>query len=302
MCDGSEWVNVGVSTGGSDGTSESTDVAGSVRAGDVLVAAYRHDVHKLRGRGHAAAAGEAYGVPVNESVPLGADQDGALLSRPRGEPEQTVDSHVSPYRLSLVSGEAAVESGRIEAAVGGGFRELVTPSAPEELHAAWLTSPVPAGFNESVYYPYTSLKFHVLLVAALLDNYRAGYGFDELWLAVSPVDGEATGGVGAAVAADVVEPFRTVLWTPEVAVHVTGDPGERPAASLGSRPARSFADVWSRLPTHPIETDEARWWRVLDAQVRRIRSWSTALQFIEEFTAMVRDGTAPVSGGGRDEA
>ncbi len=36
------------------------------------------------------------------------------------------------------------------------------------MHRAWLTSDVASGFNESIYYPYTSLKYHTLIVAALL--------------------------------------------------------------------------------------------------------------------------------------
>ncbi|WP_302080580.1 hypothetical protein [Salinibaculum rarum] len=263
--------------------------ADDLSAGDALVAAYRHDVHKLRGRRHDAAADEYAGVAVNETVPRGADQDAALLSRPRGEPEQTVDNHASPYRLSLLTGETAVTRERIRAATGGGFQALVTPTDSEELHARWLTSDVPNAFNEAVYYPYTSAKYHTLLVGALLDNYRAGHAFDDLFLvATTPGEAATTGGsvdASAALTADVVEPHRTVLWTPEIALHVTGAPGDRPAARLGAVPARSFADVWSRLPAHPLDVDGQRRWRVLDAQLRRVRSWSAALAFVEEFVA-----------------
>jgi hypothetical protein len=34
----------------------------------------------------------------------------------------------------------------------------------------------------------------------------------------------------------------------------------------------------------PLPVDAGRRWRVLDAQLRRVRSWSTALQFIEDYT------------------
>ena len=260
-----------------------------VRAAGPLVAAFRHDVHKLRGRRHAAAADEVYGVPVNESVPVGADRDAALLSRPDGEPDEAVPNHVSPFRLSLLTGEAAVETPRIKAATNGGFRELVEPTDPETLHARWLSSPVPGSFNESVYHPYTSLKYHTLLVAAVLDNYRAGNDFEELYLAVSPVEnavespGDVT--VETVLGSDVVVPCRTVLYTPECALHVTGEPSGRPAAKLGAEPSRGFAAVWTRLPSHPFDVNGRRGWRVLDAQLRRINTWSTALQFIEEYVA-----------------
>jgi len=299
---GGEWVNAAAPSTAAGGTGESEgEVFEELQASDPMVAAYRHDVHKLCGRQHGSSRDAVYGVPVNESVPLGADRDAAVLSRPRGEPAATIDNHVSPYRLSLVTGEAAVETRRIEAATGGGFRELVTPMDPEVLHARWVTSPVPAAFNESVYHPYTSLKYHTLLVAALLDNYRAGYEFDELYLAVSSVESgwECTG--EAAISSNSVEPHRTVLWTPALALHVTGEPGGRPAAALGAVPARSFADVWARLPAHPVDTDRDRDWRLLDAQLRRIRSFSTALQFIEEYVAQFQADAVAAGGdaGGR---
>ena len=260
-----------------------------------MVAVYRHDVHKLRGRRHDAAADEYQGVRVNETVPRGADGDAALLSRPSGDPEQTVSNHASPYRLSLVTGGSALESEQMEAVVDGGFQELVASEDAARLHAAWLTSDVASAFNESPYYPYTSLKYHVLLTAALLSEYRAGRSFDELFLAVRPGESAAAdASAETALESDVVSPYQTVLWSPLVTLAVTSDPGDRPAARLGAGPARSFADVWSRLSDQPFETGGTRSRMVLDAQLRRLRSWSTALQYIEEFVAWrgVRDAGA----------
>ena len=275
-----------------------TDREGVATRADPMVGVYRHDVHKLRARPHAAATEEYAGVPVNEQVPLGANRDAALLSRPRGEPERTVANHESPYRLSLLMGEAAVGSDRGQAGAGGRFRDLVGVEDAERLHARWLTSDVAATFNESVYYPYTSLQRHVLLTAALLDAYRAGDAFADLWLVAtgpgSGVDASGAMDVEAALAADVVEPHRTVLWTPVLALHVTATPGDRPAARLGGAPARSFADTWSRLSAHPLDVDGQRCWRLLDAQLRRIRSWSVALAYIDEFIEL--HGTAAGQG------
>lgn len=295
--DGGDWVNASIPAGtGHDGSNDSdvesagdtTDPSAALRADDVVVAALRHDVHKFHGRRHSAARESEYGVPVNEWVPFGADQDAAVLSRPDEDPEPAMQNYVSPYRLSLLTGEAAVETERIEAAAGGGFRRLVTPDDPELLHARWLTSQVPAAYNESPYYPHTSLKYHTLVVTALTDNYRAGHDFEELYLAASLGDEAATTrSAEAAMAADSVEPPRTVLWTPALTLHVTAEPGDRPAARLGPQPTRSFADVWARVPTHPFDVDEERVWRVLDAQLRRLRAWSTALQYIEEYTATI---------------
>ena len=265
-------------------TRRSAATTGDSPAGDAgvespLLTTYRHDVHKLRGRSHDAADDEFVGVQVNQDVPHGADSDAALLSRPRGEPEQTVANHESPRRLSLVTGSPAsseMSASDIEAAIRG----LSSIGNPEAAHAAWLGSEVAALFNESVYYPYTSVKYHVLLAAALVSNYEAGASFEDLFLVVDDPDA-------------AVVPHRTVLATPAVSLRVTHEPGDRPAASLGAAPARSFADVWARVPEHPLDTDGNRRAMILDSQLRRIRSWSAALQFIEDYTAVV-DGVGGV--------
>ena len=289
--------------------SESAQEPGGDDESAALVAAFRHDVHKLRGKQHASADREVCGVAVNQSVPGGADGDAAVLSRPSGEPEETVANHVSPARLSLVTGAAVADPGEVPASVAA-VRGLVRPgcSDPVRLHAEWLTSDVAAWFNESVYVPYTSLKHHTLLVAALLDNYRAGHAFEDLCLvAERPARGPPTGDdgrVAAALDAEVVVPCRTVLWTSELAVRVTGDaPSTGAVASLGAGPARSFADTWSRLSAQPLDV-ERKWLRVVDAQLRRIRSFSTALQYVEDVVegdvgAAVRGGVGVIRAGGR---
>lgn len=260
--------------GAADDRENDSDTAGDDTADSAvapLLAVYRHDVHKLRGRAHDAAADSVAGVPVNEPVPEGADADAARLSRPDTVPEQTVENHATPHRLSLRTGETVVEERLAGTDPTARLHELVRIDDPEQAHRAWLAADLPAAYNESVYYPYTSLKYHVLLTAALLAAYRDGAGFSDLRLAVDPPDASIT-------------PHRTVFATDRVALRLTPDPDGRPATGLGPTPARSFADVWARLPARPagIDPDTHREWRVLDAQLRRIRAWSTALQYLED--------------------
>ena len=273
-------VTMGDVPGGA-ATSESGDADRDVS----MLVAYRHDVHKMRGRSHADAAERFRGVRVNEAVPLFADRDAALLSRPAGEPAETVPAHQSPRRLPVLAGEFdALNVADPDAAL----YELVAVEDAAACHEAWLDAELPAMFNESLHYPFTSLKYHTLLTAALLDNYRDVQPFGELFLAVTRHgEGESP----------MVVPHRTVLSTSRFSLHVTGEPGEWPAARIGDVPARCFADVWRRLPEVPFDVDGARRWRILDAQLRRIRSWSTALQYIEAFTSAVEKGgsaAAPV--------
>ena len=237
-----------------------------------MLAAYRHDAHKFTGESHDDAREEFAGVSVNQSVPEGADGDAAALSRPQNKHEQTVPNHITHYRLSLLSGETAYDPGEFSrATVENEIADLIAIEDAQTAHTQWLASDVAAAFNESVYHPYTSLKYHTLLVAALLDNYRANHDFADLRLTVDP--------------ASQVVPFRTVFDGDRFALRISPDADGRPSARLGSRPWRSWASVWNRLTAHPLDTGHDKYDMALDANLRRTQSWSTALQYIEDYAA-----------------
>lgn len=236
-----------------------------------MLQTYRHDAHKVRGRSHSAGSRKLAGVRVNLDVPYGADSDAASLSRPSGKPEQTVENHDTHYRLSLLSGatqydpdEFALRHYKDE------LHQLLAVSDAATMHRRWLDSSLMAAFNESTYQPYTSLKYHTLIVAALVANYRDGYEFDDLQLVVDQPESGST--------------HQTIYRDERFALRLTGDDTDNPRASLGSRPWRSWASTWSRLSDHPpLDTENDRFDMYLDANLRRIQSWSTALQYIEDF-------------------
>ncbi|MFC7135266.1 MULTISPECIES: hypothetical protein [Salinibaculum] len=232
-----------------------------------LHSVYRHDAHKFTGESHRLASETFAGVAVNQAVPHGADADAAALSRPPGNPTPTVEQHVSRFRLSVLTGDS--ELSRTEAPDDHAVRELLTESDSERAHERWLESDVAALVNESPYHPYTSLKYHTLLVGALYHAYRQGATFGDLTLAVD--------------ASEHVVPYRTVFAGDSFSLRITPETAVS-GARLGSTPRQSWASVWSRLPEHPLDTGE-KWHMALDANLRRIRSWSTALQYIEDFLA-----------------
>jgi len=236
----------------------------------VMLTAFRHDVHKFTGESHEDAREEFAGVAVNQSVPEGADGDAAALSRPQQKQEQTVPTHDDHYRLSLLTGETAYDPGEFSrATTESEVSDLIGIEDAQTAHERWLASDVAAAFNESVYHPYTSLKYHTLLVAALLDNYRAGHEFADLRLIVDPAD-------------DII-PFRTVFNGDRFALRIDENTEGNPSTRLGSRPWRSWASAWNRLTAHPLDTDHDKYDMTLDANLRRIQSWSAALQYVEEF-------------------
>jgi len=237
---------------------------------EAMLTAFRHDAHKFTGHSHDDAPEMLDGIVVNQSVPKGADDDAAALSRPQVTGTQTVATHCDHHRLSLLTGESVFDSrGRPSATTESDARDLLAVEDAETAHQQWLASDVAAVFNESVYHPYTSLKYHTLLVVALLDNYLAGHEFADLQLAVDPC-GE-------------IVPFRTVFDGNLFTLRLDADDRCRPSTRLGSRPWRSWASTWSRLPAHPLDTDHDKYDMVFDANLRRIGGWSTALQYIEDF-------------------
>ena len=68
---------------------------------NVMIATYRHDVHKLNGEACDYAPDTFHSAPVNQTVPHGADDDASAVSHPNGNP----DNHDTHYRLSLPTGE-----------------------------------------------------------------------------------------------------------------------------------------------------------------------------------------------------
>jgi hypothetical protein len=236
----------------------------------VMLAAFRHDVHKFTGESHNNAREEFAGIRVNQSVPEGADGDAAALSRPQQKQEQTVPTHDDHHRLSLITGETAYDPQKCShSTIEGEVSELITTDDPQIAHGRWLDSDVAAAFNESVYHPYTSLKYHTLLVGALLDNYRADNTFGNLRLVVDPAD-------------DTVS-FRTVFSGDRFSLRIDVDDNGCSSPRLGSRPWRSWASTWNRLTAHPLDTDSNKYDMTLDANLRRIQSWSTALQYMEDY-------------------
>ncbi len=237
---------------------------------DSMLAVFRHDAHKFTGESHTNASETFAGVRVNQSVPEGADADAAALSRPQQIQKQTVPTHDTQYRLSLLTGKTVYNPREFsQSTTEAEISELLTIDDPQIAHKRWVDSAVAAGFNESVYHPYTSLKYHTLLVAALLDNYCTDNDFTDLRLVVdSP---------------DEVVPYRTIFSGDRFGLRIDTNDNGSPSARLGSRPWRSWASTWNRLTAHPLETATNKYDMTLDANLRRIQSWSTALQYIDDF-------------------
>lgn len=116
--------------------------------------------------------------------------------------------------------------------------------------------------------PAHALKYHTLLVAPLLDNYCAGNEFVDLRLIADP--------------AREVIPFRTVFDGERFAFGSDIEADGRPSARLGSWMWRPWASAWNCVTALPLYTGHDKYDMALDANLRRMQSWTTALQYIED--------------------
>lgn len=234
-----------------------------------ILQTYRHDAHKMRGRSHSAGENRIAGVVVNKDVPYGADSDASALSRPNGKPKATMPDNQTHYRLSLLTGDTHYDPDQFSLpAREAELKRLLSIENDEKMHFNWLTSQLVSGFNESTYYPYTSLKYHTLLVAALVHHYRNDNTIGDLYLCVDY--------------RDTVVAHETIYSGKEFSLRISDSP-DGDCAALPDRPYRSWSNVWSRLSCHPLDTDTDRFAMTLDANLRRIKAWSTALQYLEDF-------------------
>lgn len=248
-----------------------------------MVAVYRHDAHKMRGQSHQSAPDEWLGIDVNAEVPYTADGNAAAMSRPKEKPKQLLPGHETHYRRSLITGSTIYDADSFSLQTKRDtIKQLLTGDDAQQMHKRWLQSDVVAGFNESVFCPYTSLKYHTLLVGALVDCYRNDMEFDDLGLYLR-TDGYVT-------------PYRTVFkyegdkrrtpFTLTIDAHARGE-----SSKLASYPMRNFASVWNRMPEHPWDrTDRETQW--IDSNLRRIQAWSTGLQYLENTLTNGVEGNA----------
>jgi hypothetical protein len=73
-------------------------------------------------------------------------------------------SRIRPSQLSLLTGETVYDPGNFSrSTIESEVSELIATDYPQVAHEQWLESNVAAVFNESVYHPYTSLKYHTVL-------------------------------------------------------------------------------------------------------------------------------------------
>jgi hypothetical protein len=127
---------------------------------------------------------------------------------------------------------------------------------PIRLHKKILNSELLNLYNEAITYPYTSLKYHLLLSCSIYYNLFQGHDIFNLYLCEN---------------GKVDSPFQIIFKNNEIEWALTPHKGI-------SRVWQRFDLTWIRRITESIGGD-----RVLDGLLSSITSWSAALATIEDY-------------------
>ena len=223
-------------------------------------------------------------------LPYSADDYSAHMSRAGlriDDPEGEISSR---YRIDLIRRQCFYDATRFNKAENikqiNELKELSKNAPLIEVHKKWLESDLPSKYNEDPGYPYTSHKYHTLIAEAILYNSANDYHFDTFCLAVAmPAKVELTTLIQLDDASLHLVPvsrlseFTCGYQLPKV--------GEKPPKEDGKKHKTypkgcwpNFNIAWVHLDKHPKISKH------LDAYIRRIGSWSTALQLMEDWKVM----------------
>jgi hypothetical protein len=162
-----------------------------------------------------------------------------------------------PFRISLVknsNGNNNYREYKIHKTESA--NNLFTENDPIRLHEKILNSELLNLYNEAITYPYTSLKYHLLLSCSIYYNLFQGHDIFNLYLCEND---------------QVDSPFQIIFKNDEIEWVLTPHKGI-------SRVWHRFDLTWMRRITDSIGGD-----RVLDGLLSSITSWSTALATIEDY-------------------
>ena len=208
----------------------------------------RHDLHKI----HTIDA-LSHRDALPDDLMKKADSTAAWLSR---NWKRVEIGEITPFRTSLVY--SSLKSSREIALINReDIEKLFHEKDVYKLHSAILNSKILNLYHEAMEYPYTSLKYHLLLVSSLYYNLINGNEFSKLYLC----ENLENDSIFQIIYKDE---FREWALLPREGM---------------SRVNSSFALSWDRRIKLSIGGDD----RILDGLLSQIESWSAALATIDDF-------------------
>ncbi|MBD3227997.1 MAG: hypothetical protein GF329_07390 [Candidatus Lokiarchaeota archaeon] len=207
----------------------------------------KHDLHKVR---------TYNAVPHKNALPekLMQKADGIAAWFSRNWVYQEVDA-VTSFRRSIL-----LHNGKFtrELAIRckGTIASIFNESDPYKLHARILESTLLNMYHEAKNYPFTSLKYHLLLCCAFYYNLTKGNHFGNLYLC----ENQEPDSIFQVIYKDESREWALL-----------------PRKGM-SRVLSSFSLSWARRTKTSIGVEDT----VLDGLLETIKSWSTALATIED--------------------
>jgi len=215
-----------------------------------------HDLHKV----HVA---RALAHKMAMSTEFGNQADGMAAWMGRNFLREAFED--SPYRKSLIFRLENIQSTRTS--MTQRRKEVDTlfkTEDPFKLHEAILSSKLLNGYSEARQYPYSSLKYHLLLAAALFYNLKQGVQMKNLYLCENTV---------------YESPFQVIYrdsgreWT------LSPHQSQEGLSKLYPR----FSLTWMRRRKESIGGDP----QILNGLLTTIGSWTVALALLEDFRELI---------------
>jgi hypothetical protein len=219
-----------------------------------LLQVLRHDLHKVRITGALA-----HKAALPSELARKADGVAAWLGRNfLREPFETTYYRKSlVFRtLNLYNPRALANQNKVEVAA------LFTESDSIKLHQAILNSKLLNLYSEARTFPYSSLKYHILLTTALYYNFDNGVGLNDLNLCEN---------------CSSESPFQ-IIYNDSIHEWALLPQKEGILAKFSPK----FHTLWERRQKVSIGGD----YKILDALLSLIGSWTVALAFLEDFQAL----------------
>jgi len=215
-----------------------------------LLLIQKHDLHKIRTRDY-----ESHANALKNELMAKADK---LTSRMSRNWQKFKIDLIKPYRISLISNRNLEVNRQERRIIQDDLNVIFDQDDAYRLHEQILKSKSLNRFVEALSYPYSSLKYHLLLTTAVYFNLKNGIKWpqDKLYLVENP---------------DTCSEFQ-IIFNRERTWALLPDPGM-------SRVQFDFAQTWRRRILISIGGEDEE----LASFLSRINSWSSALAFMEDW-------------------
>jgi len=218
--------------------------------------AITHDFHKLKG------------IPHNNNNKLNtyADRDASYMSRPIKKSKPIYPGNSTNYRLTFNGNMLYTYSNenreKICNYIASTYKNINVSS--EDMYKSLLNCNILSLFNESPELPFTSLKYHTILTTVLHYHYIYGFQFNELSFMIKSIDNINEDNI-----------YNTVLLDKKNDICFTIEHDIKNSKRIGVS-MMNFGNVISRIDDY-LNIDE-----YIISNLRRIKSWSTGLQYYDD--------------------